>query len=232
MDSERRWYFGKVAAVGVGIAAALKGVKVWAKGLPSDPGAAAGEAGPGVILLPPFEKNGTVTLEQALLERKTERSFDKDRPLTKEELSRLFWAMTGVNRDDGHRTTPSAVALYPVDVYVALPDGVYEFDNKKHRLVKVLAQDIRSEVPIQPEFRSAGMIVLYVANKSRFRKGENPWADLEIGCMVQNTYLQAAALGLSSCVFALVRYDNVTKLMGLKSNQALRIAQVVGHRKA
>jgi hypothetical protein len=49
--------------------------------------------------------------------------------------------------------------------------------------------------------------------------------------MVQNTYLEAAALGLSSCVFALVRYDNVAKLMGLKSNQALRIAQAVGHPK-
>ena len=231
MDGERRWFFGKVAALGVGIVAALKGIKAWAKGLPSDPGAAASEAGPGVIQLPPFEKNGTVTLEQALLERKSERSFDKDKPLTEQELSRLFWAMTGVNRSDGHRTTPSALALYPVDVYVALPDGVYEFDNKHHVLNKVINQDIRKEVPIQPEFKSAGMIVLYVANKSRFKKGENPWADLEIGCMVQNTYLQAAALGLSSCVFALVRYDNVTNLMGLKSNQSLRIAQVVGHPK-
>jgi nitroreductase len=116
-------------------------------------------------------------------------------------------------------------------VYAALPDGVYEFDNKHHVLNKVINQDIRKEVPIQPEFRSAGMIVLYVANKSRFRKGENPWADLEIGCMVQDTYLEAASLGLSACVFALVRYDNVSKLMGLKSNQSLRIAQAVGHPK-
>jgi nitroreductase len=46
--------------------------------------------------------------------------------------------------------------------------------------------------------------------------------------MVQNVYLECAALGLGSCVYALVRFDNVRELLGLKNNQILRIAQAVG----
>jgi nitroreductase len=231
MELERRRFMEKALAVGAGAAALFAGLKARAKGLPSDPGAAAGEAGPDVIVLPAFEKNSSYTLDQALSDRKSSRNYDPDLPLTKEEISRLMWACNGVNRPDGHRTTPSAVASYPVDVYAALPEGVYLFELKKHQLKKVLSQDIRGDIPIQPGFRKAGMIVLYVANPSRLGPDQDSWADLEIGCMVQDVYLEAAALKKGSCVFALVRKDKVTGLMGLKKNQTLKIAQAVGNLK-
>ena len=41
--------------------------------------------------------------------------------------------------------------------------------------------------------RKAAMITLYVINKDKTSRIE--WADLEIGCMGQNLYLEAAALG-------------------------------------
>ena len=55
MSLERRGFFAKVAAVGVGAAALMRSVKSWAKGLPSDPGEEA-KAGPDVIVLPGFAK--------------------------------------------------------------------------------------------------------------------------------------------------------------------------------
>jgi len=178
-----------------------------------------------MIALPPFEKNNTFTLERALLERKSVRSF-ADRALSNEELSRLLWATTGVNREDGHRTTPSGAGKYPIDVLVALPEGVYRYEPKGHRLARVFSEDIREKIPNQDAFKKAAMIVLYVINKDRVSRIE--WADLEIGCMGQNLYLEAAAQGMGSRIIANIKSADVTKILGLKESQILRIAQVTG----
>ena len=223
---ERRDFLRKAMALSVGVLAVARGVKVWAKGLPSDPGGSASvSSSPEMIVLPPFDKNNTFPLDRALLERKSSRSF-ADRALSQEELSRLLWATTGVNREDGHRTTPSGQAKYPIDVLVALPQGVYRYEPKEHRLARVFAEDIREKIPNQDPFKKAAMIVLYVINKDKTSRIE--FADIEIGCMAQDLYLEAAALGMGSRIFASVRVADVTKILGLKESQILRIAQAVG----
>jgi nitroreductase len=58
--------------------------------------------------------------------------------------------------------------------------------------------------------------------------GRVEWADLEIGCMGQSLSLEAAALGLGSCIFAGMAAESVAKTISLKENQVLRIAQAVG----
>jgi len=226
---ERRNFFAKALAAGAGAAALVKGVRAWAAGLPSDPGGGKPEAGPDEIILPRFEKDLAVSLDKALLMRRTERSFKGGAILSMDQVSRILWAANGANREDGHRTAPSAVARYPVEVYAALPQGVYLFDHKGHKLVKQAEGDIRSKVPItQPGLRRAAMDILYVIDNSKMMGLEQGWADLEIGCMVQSAYLMAAALGLGCTVFALVAYDRVTRLMELPDSKKLRIAQGFG----
>ena len=46
--------------------------------------------------------------------------------------------------------------------------------------------------------------------------------------MGQNLFLEAGALGLGSCIFALLSHDRVTRAIGLRENRILRIAQAVG----
>jgi SagB-type dehydrogenase family enzyme len=226
---ERRTFLQRTAMLGMGFWVFIRGVKTWAKGLPSDPGTAApGGSGPEAMVLPPFEKNSPFTLDRALLDRRTSRSYDPDRTLSREELSRLLWAADGTNRPDGKRTAPSAVAKYAVDILAALPEGVYRYEPKDHKLVRVLSADIRDRIPAQDAFKKAAMQVLYVINKEIVPRGRIDFADLEIGCIGQNLFLEAAALGLGSCIYASVRYDEVTKALGLKDNQILRIAQAVG----
>jgi len=225
----RRAFLVRIAAICAGCMALLKGKTSWAKGLPSDPGAApAGAPGPETVSLLPFEKTGGFVLEKALLERKSIRSYDPARKLSPEEISRLLWATTGVNRPEGRRIVPSARASYPADVLAALPDGVYLYEPKGHQLKKILSEDIRAKIPNQDGFRSAAMIVLYVINKDKVLSGRMEWADLEIGCMGQSLFLEAAALGLGSCIFANIAAESVAKTVGLKENQVLRIAQAVG----
>ena len=117
--------------------------------------------------MPPFEKNSPFPLERALMERKTTRSYDPGRTLTLAEISRLLWAADGVNRDNGRRTAPSALGRYPVEMLAALPQGVYRYEPQPHRLVRVLADDIRGRIPVQGGFKQAAMIVLYVINKEK-----------------------------------------------------------------
>lgn len=227
MKMKRRGFMGRMAA-GAGLAALVSSVKTWAAGLPSDPGPAKGPAGPAEIILPAFEKNLGLTLEQALLRRKTDRKFDPAKALGLEQVSRLCWAACGVNRSNGHRTTPSAMAWYPVEVYLTLPQGAYRFELKEHKLKQVSNVDLRGQVALQAELKRAGLQFLYVVNLDKIPNDSAWMADLEIGCMVQNVYLEAAALGLGACVFALVQYDKVTGALGLKRSQKLRIAQAVG----
>lgn len=223
---DRRDFLRKATVLSVGIMAAARGAKAWAKGLPSDPGGSVGgSSGAEMIVLPPFEKNNPFPLDRALLERQSARTFS-DRPLTREEVSRLLWATTGANREDGRRTIPSAQAKYPVDVLVALPEGAYRYEPKEHRLARVIAEDIREKIPIQEPFKKAAMIVLYVINKDKTSRME--WGDVEIGFMGQNHYLEAAALGMGSRIIANIKVDDVTKLLRLKETQVLRLAQLTG----
>lgn len=226
---DRRVFLGRVAALSMGFLAMVRGGVSWAKDLPSDPGAGTGGAsGPEVVALPSFEKAGGFPLEKALLERRSVKTYDPDRKLSREEIAKLLWATTGMNRADGRRTVPSAIAKYPVDVLAALPDGVYLYEPKAHQMKKVISDDIRSMIPNQDGFKKAGMIVLYVINKDKVPGGKMEYADLEIGCMGQSLFLEASALGLGSCIFANVRFAEVTKALGLKENQTFRIAQAVG----
>jgi len=225
----RRMFMGNVIAGAAALTALTRGIRVWAKDLPSDPEAPAGKApGPDEIALPKFEKNAAFTLDQALLDRHSSRNYNPEGTISREQLSRLLWAANGVNRPDGHRTTPSAMARYPIEVYSALPEGAYRYEVKEHKLLRVTAEDLREQIPLQPGLKKAAMKLMYVLNHD-ILSGNDPWmADLEIGCMVQNVYLEAASLGLGSCVFAIAHYENITKALKLKSSQKFRITQAVG----
>jgi nitroreductase len=82
-------------------------------------------------------------------------------------------------------------------------------------------------IPKQDGFKKAPMIALYVIDRKR-TEGRMEWADLEIGCIGQNLFLQATAMGLASCIFAYANMDKASKAIGLKDNQVLRMAQAVG----
>jgi len=117
---------------------------------------------------------------------------------------------------------------YPVDVLVALPEGVYRYDPREHRLFRILADDIRGKIPNQDVFKKAAMQVLYVIVKERVPRGRIDFADVEIGCMGQALFLEGVALGMGSCIYASIRLEEVTKLLRFKEDQILRLAQAVG----
>jgi hypothetical protein len=100
-----------------------------------------------IELLRPTLDSGKSVLK-ALQQRKTIREIS-DKKLSLQVLSNLLWAACGVNRKKVPigifgRTAASASNSQEIDVYVAMPEGIYLYDAFHHRLLPVVAGDLRA----------------------------------------------------------------------------------------
>ena len=73
----------------------------------------------GGVKLPPPVKTGGMPLTEALEVRRTMRSF-APRPLDLGQVSQLLWGADGASAPRGLRTSPSAGATYPLDLYLVV----------------------------------------------------------------------------------------------------------------
>ena len=88
----------------------------------------------GEMALPPAQTTGGLPVMQALQQRQSQRDFRPD-ALEPPTLSDLLWAAAGINRaEHGGRTSPSAMNAQEVDLYVALPQGLYRYEPQRHVL--------------------------------------------------------------------------------------------------
>jgi len=85
---------------------------------------------PGEMALPEPRLQGELSLEETLAQRRSVRSFTEEE-LTLEEIAQLLWAAQGMTADWGGRTSPSAGALYPLEVYVATANGPMYLGNSR-----------------------------------------------------------------------------------------------------
>ena len=150
-------------------------------------------------------------------------------------LSNLLWAAYGVNRPgSGKRTAPSAVNLQEIDIYVAMPEGLYLYDAKLHLLTPVLAGDIRAKTGTQGFVKNAAINLIYVADFSRMERMKSDelkafYSAADTGFISQNVYLFCASEGLSTVVRGMIDRPNLAKVMGLDPHQKIILAQSVGY---
>ncbi len=147
---------------------------------------------------------GGMSLTEALARRRSIRSFT-GQALALEHISQICWAAQGITDKRGHRTAPSAGATYPLRVYVAASDGVFQYLPAGHALERVSSEDVRGGVARasdQKWISQAGAIFLVcgdvaiTAAKYRDRATRYVWQ--ETGHVAQNVLLQATALGLGA----------------------------------
>ncbi len=155
-------------------------------------------AKPQTVTLPAPQKKGAVSLEEALAKRRSVREFAAT-PLTDQELGQLLWAMQGITDEKGHRTAPSAMARYPLEIYVATAKGVFHYLPKGHALEVVTDKDLRRELTSQASM-SAPAVFIVTAELARMgqRAGDRgkAYVYVEAGHVAQNLLLQATAMGL------------------------------------
>jgi SagB-type dehydrogenase family enzyme len=187
------------------------------------------------IPLPPPQTDGGRPLMQVLKERSSSRAFGS-KTLSRHELSNLLWAAFGVNRSDsGKRTAPSAKNQQEIDIYVATADGLYLYDVPAHTLKQILAADIRAETGLQPYVKEAAVNLVYVADMSRMgdMKDEDKvfYSAADAGFIGQNVYLYCTSEGLGTVVRGAIDRPALSKVMGLRPDQKVILAQSVGYPK-
>lgn len=189
---------------------------------------------PPALELPKPKLDAAATLVSALKARRSAREFSPA-PLSPQVLSDLLWAADGVNRDDGRRTAPSAKNWQEIDVYAVLPGGAYLYDAKAHALRGVASGDLRAATGVQDFVASAPLNLVYVADFARM-SGASPadrelYAAADAGFVSQNVYLWCAATGLSTVVRGSVDRPALAKVLGLRPDQRIVLAQTVGRPK-
>jgi SagB-type dehydrogenase family enzyme len=187
-----------------------------------------------IQLLKP-ETNGGRPLMQVLRDRKSSREFSgKELPLP--VLSNMLWAAFGINRPDtGKRTAPSAANNQEIDIYVATPHGLYTYDAKAHQLNPVLAEDIRKKTGKQSFVKDAPVNLIYVADFSTVQNIQPDeklfYSAADTGFISQNVYLYCASEGLATVVRGGIDRPALEKVMKLKPEQRVILAQSVGYPK-
>ncbi len=199
---------------------------------------------PEVIRLPEAREAGKVSLEKALRDRRSLRTYARD-PLTLTEVSQLLWAGQGVTDREGQRTAPSAGALYPLELYLVagnvegLPKGLYKYRCRRHDLVRVGWDDLRSRLASaaldQDCVRKGAAVIVFSAVYERTtRKYGNRgirYVHMEVGHAAQNVYLQAISLGLGTVFIGAFNDSEVKKVLSLPREEEPLGLMPVGRRR-
>ncbi len=194
-------------------------------------------AAPPTIELPAPRLKGTLTLEEALARRRSVREFTGD-ALTLEEIGQLLWAAQGITHPTGKRTAPSAGALYPLEVYVILPESVYHYDPQEHSLRLHLQGDLRPglyEAALAQEavLRAPAVFAIaavYARTAQKYGEERSPrYVHLEAGHAAQNLLLQAAALDLGAVPIGAFYDEEVRAALALPVDHRPLYLIPVGH---
>jgi len=203
---------------------------------------AAGDLQP--IVLPKPETEGGKSVLAALKERRTIRSIKED-CLPLQVLSNLLWAAFGVNREQGPfgqlgRTAASASNAQEVNLYVALPEGVYLYDAPAHRLTPIVAGDLRALAGNRGRGATAPVRIIFVADIARFATAgfqepglsdpeiQKSYYDVATGLIAGNIYLFAASQGLAAWFHNCDR-PGLSEALHLRPEQRVLYAQSVGY---
>jgi hypothetical protein len=196
------------------------------------------------ISLPPPESEGGKSVLAALKERRTTRNISS-KQFPPQMLSNLLWAAFGVNRVNGSfgkpgRTAASASNSQEIDLYVALPEGVYLYEATDHRLVPVVVGDFR-RLAGRGAAAAAPVNIFFVVDLGRYDTGpsqpdrrigepevQKSYYYTDTGLIAGNIYLFAASQGLAAW-FHNCNRDDAAKDFKLRPGQRVLFAQTVGY---
>lgn len=180
-----------------------------------------------------------LTVKQAMMRRHSTREFFS-KPLSLDTLSEVFWAAYGVNRTEGKRTVPSAMGLYPLEIYGFTAEGVYKYNPESHSLTMITGKDLRVKSGTQDFVAGAPLDVVIYSDYDKFITG-NPETDdmirgneermslLDAGAVTENVYLYCSSEHINVVERAMVDQTALSKELNLPSNYHFQVAMSVGY---
>ncbi|HPA46447.1 MAG TPA: SagB/ThcOx family dehydrogenase [bacterium] len=179
------------------------------------------------IKLPEPRADGAMSLEKALWERRSIRSFSS-KPAEWEQVGQLLWAAQGINRPGTKfRTAPSAGATYPLEIYAVLPSGIYRYLPEEHAVERIVAGDTRAALSAaglrQGSIQQAACVVVICAvferTSEKYSDRGTRFVYLEAGHVAQNVLLQAVALGMGGVPIGAMVDEEAQKVLGVPPEQ-------------
>lgn len=178
-----------------------------------------------IIKLTKPNQAGSMPLEQAVAVRRSRRKF-LTKPVTLEQISQLAWAAQGQDAGSNYRTTPSAGATYPLELFVITGEGMFRYLPAEHALEKLTDQDLRALLTSaawgQEFIQAAPLTLVFTAEFSRttghYGKRGIRYVYMEAGHAAQNVHLQAEALGLGSVAVGAFDDAAVSTVLSLPRN--------------
>ncbi|MBT8351019.1 MAG: SagB/ThcOx family dehydrogenase [Deltaproteobacteria bacterium] len=184
------------------------------------------------INLPKPKYSGDVSVEESLFTRRSVRDYTGE-SLTLNEISQLLWAAQGTTSNRGFRTTPSAGALYPLEVYLIVGEvkdlsiGMYRYNPKKHELFMIADQDVRQTLASaalkQNSVKNGAINLVFTAvyqkTTRKYGKRGIKYVHMEIGHAAQNVCLQATAMKLGVVTIGAFNDQKVSRILKLPKNE-------------
>ncbi len=173
--------------------------------------------------------------EETMRKRRTIRQY-ADQPLELDHLERLLYFANGITGatplDHGTlslRASPSAGALYPIELYIAafsvtgLHEGVYHYEVEGNTLELLRSgqfrQDIYQITHRQEMVLQSAVAILMTAmfRRTKVKYGERGYRYvlLDAGHLAQNLYLESTALGLGCATVGGFIDDKANDLLGV-----------------
>jgi len=194
-----------------------------------------------LIYLPPPQKLSTMTVEEAILLRRSIREFKED-PIRLEHLSMILWAAYGITDPNrGFRASPSAGATYPLELYIVvgeggvyisnntyLDPGIYKYNPYVHGLTNIKKGDFRKELMkaslYQKWVEDAPISIVICAVYDRTtryygERGRTRYVPIDVGHLGQNIYLMATALGYGTVAIGAFKDSEVSKVIDAKTDE-------------
>ena len=183
------------------------------------------------IYLPSPSQKGSISLEEAISQRRSIRDFTP-KAISKLQLSQILWAAQGITDTRGrYRAVPSAGATYPLEIFVVcgtssveeVDAGIYHYNIDSHSLTLHQKGDVRLElarVALHQEFIYEAPVdivicALYERTTLSYGSRGERYVHIEAGHAGQNIYLQATALGLATVAIGAFNDERVRGILRL-----------------
>ncbi len=186
------------------------------------------------IQLPqPDMKMLKMTVAKAMQQRRSGREYVKGKAISDKQLSTILWAAVGINDPKtGRLTTPTAVNMQDIKVYVCNEKGVWLYSAKANNLTQVITQDLRPSLTARQMFvMDAPVTLLLVSEQSKNRRPNERYGAMDAGYVSQDIYLACAAMGLKTVARAMMDQEAVKKALNLKEGDYPMLNHPIGYGK-
>lgn len=139
-----------------------------------------------------------------------------------------------INRPEaGERTTSSAHGLNEIDVCIALPEGIYQYESVAHWLWLKHAIGTRSLTGYQDFVGKASLDLVYVMNRTRADQMSEAvhetFTGVAAGVIPQNVSLYCASVKLDRMVRGWLSHRLLAEALSLNGDGVPVLAQAAGH---